>query len=83
MRLENCVLTVIETGTEASFRARSEKLPQLYTLRRQTEVAKRLVRISNELNIIKLSRYLELSADLQEISKMANGWIKSLTESPD
>ena len=76
-------MTVIETGTEASFRARSEKLPQLYTLRRQTEVAKRLVRISNELNIIKLSRYLELSADLQEISKMANGWIKSLTESPD
>lgn len=35
-----------------------------------------------ELGIIEQKKYLELELDLQEISKMANGWIKYLQENP-
>lgn len=31
-----------------------------------------------ELSLIKNEKYLELESDLQEISKMTNGWIKYL-----
>ena len=43
------------------------------------ELLKRLIRIAGELNIIQNNKYLELESDLQEISKMTNGWIKYLT----
>jgi len=79
LRLETHILAIIEFGAEATFLARTEKLPLLLSLRRQAEVAKRLVRICGELKIIKPAKYIELSADLQQISKMTNGWIKFLS----
>ncbi|KKU96706.1 MAG: hypothetical protein UY30_C0015G0003 [Parcubacteria group bacterium GW2011_GWB1_48_6] len=34
-----------------------------------------------DLNIIQIQKYVELESELQEISKMTNGWIKYLHNS--
>lgn len=59
-----------------------EKLPALKEGRIRAEVLKHLVRIEAELKIIPEKQYLELAGLLQEISKMINGWIKYMQESP-
>ena len=76
MGIPNC--SENEAAIEASFLSRAEKLPVIKHLRRQTEVAKRLIRVIHELKLLDQAKYIRLSADLQEISMMANGWIKSL-----
>ncbi|MEK9167184.1 MAG: four helix bundle protein, partial [Patescibacteria group bacterium] len=78
LRLETTILEMLESAIEAAFLSRTEKLPMIMHLRRQTEIAKRLTRITHDLNLLDQTKYIRLSADLQEISKMANGWIKSL-----
>jgi len=57
---------------------RKNKRASLERLRINIEVIKNLVRLENELKIIKDKKYLALSADLLEISKMVNGWLKYL-----
>jgi hypothetical protein len=39
---------------------------------------KNLIRLENEIKIVKDKKYFTLSAELLEISKMTNGWIKYL-----
>jgi hypothetical protein len=58
------------------------KIAPLNSARIKIETLKRLIRIASELNIINSKRYLELELDLQEISKMANGWLKYSKENP-
>ncbi len=48
-------------------------------LRVKIETLKQLVRLQNELTIISDKTYLALQNQLQEISKMATGWQKYLT----
>ena len=62
----------------AFFEEKSSRLALLHTARIKIEVLKRLIRIMSELNIIKSEKYIELEFNLQEISKMTNGWIKYL-----
>ena len=50
----------------------------LSSTRIKIEVLKRLIRIAHELSIIDRKKYIILESDLQEISKMTNGWIKYL-----
>lgn len=78
LKIENLALALLGDGVEAAFLARTEKLPRLFQLRRGIELMKRLIRVAWELKIIELKNYLTLSAQLQELSKMNNGWIKSL-----
>ena len=77
LRVENYTLAALECAAEAAFLPKNQKLTVLLDLRRNIEITKRLVRVAGELQIIKPAKYIELSADLQEISKMTNGWIKS------
>jgi hypothetical protein len=42
------------------------------------ETLKQLVRLTSDLEIIDMKKYLTLESELQEISKMTNGWIKYL-----
>lgn len=48
----------------------------------QIEVLKRLVRVAHNLEVVKQEKYVELELDLEEISKMVNGWIKYLQIAP-
>ena len=67
---------MLALAVSASVASKSEKLRPLETLRIKIELAKHLVRAMQELNIVKVEIYLDISARLQEISRMANGWIK-------
>lgn len=64
----------------ASLEIKTNKLPILKSDRIKIEVLKRLIRSTYELNIVNRKTYIELETDLQEISKMANGWIKYLSK---
>jgi len=78
LKIENIVLDTINLIIAASLEIRINKLPILNSTRIEIETLKRLIRICRELNIIDDKIYIILESDLQEISKMANGWIKYL-----
>jgi len=78
-KIDSACLELVNLLITAAFEVRIGKLPVLNLARIKVEVLKRLIRIMNELNIIPRSKYLEMESDLQEISKMTNGWIKYLT----
>ncbi|OGZ36603.1 MAG: hypothetical protein A3I88_01230 [Candidatus Portnoybacteria bacterium RIFCSPLOWO2_12_FULL_39_9] len=77
LKIENICLEIINLVITASLETKNNKLPILNSARIKIEVLKRLIRIAYELNIIG-KKYIILESDLQEISKMANGWIKYL-----
>lgn len=79
-KIENVCLGIIDLIIKAAFENRNNKLSHLKTARIDTELLKRLTRISNQLNIVNTETYIDLESDLQEISKMANGWIKYLQQ---
>ena len=64
----------------AFFENKNSRMALLSTARIKIEVLKRIIRMMSELNIIKSEKYIELEIDLQEISKMTNGWIKYLNQ---
>ena len=80
-KIENICLETIQLVITASLESKPSKLPTLNSARIKIELLKKLIRTSNELDIISNDKYLELESDLQEISKMTNGWIKYLTTS--
>lgn len=79
LKIENICLDIIPLLITASLETRGAKLPFLYSARIKIEMLKRLVRVAYELRIIESKKYLDMESDLQEISKMTNGWIKYLT----
>lgn len=78
LKIENLCLEIISLTIDASLEIKINKLSLLNPARIKIEILKRLLRISYELNIIENKKYINLESDLQEISKMTNGWIKYL-----
>jgi len=78
LKIENICLEIIDLSLIASFESRDNKFSFLNSTRIKIEVLKRFFRISHELKIINSKNYIALELDLQEISKMTNGWIKYL-----
>ncbi len=78
LKIENLCLDIIELLVNAALESKNDKTPALHLARIKIEVLKRLIRIVYELKIIENKKYIILEADLQEISKMVNGWIKYL-----
>ncbi len=79
-KIETVSLMLVELVITATFESKNQKLPSLNTARIKIELLKRLLRIANELNIIEQKKYIYLESQLQEISKMTNGWIKYLEQ---
>lgn len=79
LRIENVCLEISENIISASYSPKPEKLRFLVPARLNTEILKRLIRTTRELNIITEEMYLKLESELQEISKMISGWIKYST----
>ena len=75
-KIENLVLEILTALIESGWISRQQKLPLLETARLKIETAKHLIRVANECKIIDDPFYLELQNQLQEISKMANGWLR-------
>lgn len=72
------VLDAVTISIEAALKQKEAKKPLLYTLRIKIETLKQLIRAMNDLKIIEDTAYLVLQAKLQEISKMATGWMRYL-----
>lgn len=67
---------MLELVIEAALKTKEEKKLFLQQLRSKAEVLKHLVRISHELKVIEQKAYISLESKLQEISKMAYGWMQ-------
>jgi len=80
LKIENLCLEIMDLVIAASLETKNNKPPILNSTRIKIEVLKRLIRTTNELNIIENKSYINLELDLQEISKMTNGWIKYLRQ---
>ena len=78
LKVENMSIDLISASIEAAFTHKDGKKPLLHELRTKIETLKQLIRVMNELGIIEMRPYIVLESELQEISKMANGWIKYL-----
>lgn len=78
LKIENICLEIISLTIAAALERKENKFQVLNSARIKIEVLKRLIRITRELNIIEEKKYTNLESDLQEISKMINGWIKYL-----
>ena len=79
LRIENICLDVFHNVVTAAFSSKESKLQAINSAKIKIEILKRLLRVANELDIVQKNKYIELEIDLQEISKMANGWIKYIT----
>ena len=77
--LEKLSLELINLIIQTAFETKQEKIAPLKKSRIVIETLKRLLRLMNELNIIPIKNNIPLQANLQEISKMTNGWIKYVT----
>ncbi len=55
-------------------------MPLVQNIRRNSEVLKHLIRTEMEINIITEKTYLHQTKILENISMMATGWYKSLTQ---
>lgn len=78
LKVENIILDTITISIDAALNQKDKKKPLLYELRIKIETLKQLVRTMNDLKIIEDRAYLILQTQLQEISKMATGWMKYL-----
>jgi len=78
LKIENLCLEISNLIITASLEIKTNKFSILNVARIKTEVLKRLIRTAYELNIVENKKYIILESDLQEISKMTNGWIKYL-----
>ena len=67
---------------EAALSPINHKLPHLESTRLSLEVLKHLVRIEYELKIISEKAYILIEHHAVETSKMTNGWIKYITQTP-
>ncbi|MCX6766490.1 MAG: four helix bundle protein [Candidatus Moranbacteria bacterium] len=81
-KIENICLDMLILSNAAALETRKNKPALLNSCRIKTETLKKLIRVTFELNIIEQKKYFDLELDLEEISKMANGWLKYSKENP-
>lgn len=62
--------------------AKPKKTPHLETIRMQIEKLKHLVRLEYEMKIIVEKVYIQTQGELVEMSRMATGWLKYITQNP-
>jgi hypothetical protein len=78
LKIENIAIDLIVMSIDAAFNQKENKKVILYKLRIKIETLKQLIRATNELKIVETPTYILLEEQLQEISRMTNGWIKYL-----
>lgn len=80
--IEDVCLKTLSLCISASLATKHEKTSSIREIRIFVETMKYLVRISHELSIIDQKKYISLEIKLQEISKMATGWERYITNNP-
>lgn len=64
----------------AALQSKQEKIPILVAARTRIELIKCLIRLMHELNVVPEKWYVQTEQELQEISKMLNGWLRYLIQ---
>lgn len=77
-KTENICLNCLHLSINAALLSGTHKLPYAEKLQIEIEMLKHLIRLEVELKIINESFYAGAQGKLQEISRMAAGWIKYL-----
>ena len=77
-KTEQACLNCLRLSIEAALLAKEEKLPTVKKLKIEIEMPKQLIRLEMELKIIDEDVYFAWQEKLQEISKMATGWLNYL-----
>ena len=75
-KVETTNVEILTLTIKSALQSKNEKLETLETARLQIEVLKQLIRLASEIKIITDKIYLDLQNQLQEISRMINGWLK-------
>ncbi|OGF72921.1 hypothetical protein A2W54_00070 [Candidatus Giovannonibacteria bacterium RIFCSPHIGHO2_02_43_13] len=78
LKIESVSIETMALILEAAFEIKPNKINLLNKARINIEILKRFFTISSELKIVSDKAYFSVEIDLQEISKMINGWIKYL-----
>ncbi len=78
--IESIALEALKDSISAALIPRGEKSIILQKIRRDIETAKHLIRLECEVKIISEKEYIYISRSLEDISMMANGWLKSTTQ---
>ena len=73
--IEKTCIDILSLAIEASLKPKITKKESLEILRIKIGLLQNLIRTEYELEIIDQKRYLYLSSQTIEISKMANGWL--------
>jgi hypothetical protein len=81
--IESMALLTLRELISASLCSKIQKQAKLEHARTSLEVLKHLVRTEHELKIIDQKTYLRIESLLIETSKMANGWLRYITQKPD
>ena len=79
-KTEQICLSCLRLSVTAALLPPNQKLPTTEKLRTEIEMLKQLIRLEMELDIIHDKVYILWQEKLQEISKMAGGWIKFLQQ---
>jgi len=66
----------MEMVTKVSLLSKQEKLETLQTISSKIDLLKILLRLANENKSMSIKPYLSLEESLQEIGKMAGGWLR-------
>ena len=78
LKMETLALELATLVITAAFQGKNQKGATLERARITVELLKRLCRVCHELSIITQKFYLLSELELQEISKMLNGWMRYL-----
>jgi len=78
LRIENIVIECLELAIAAALTEKDKKDILVEKLKIQIEISKKLIRLMWESKIITDKKYLLFEQKLQQISKMASGWLKYL-----
>ena len=79
-KIENGCVEILSISIEAALQSKNNKIEFLKKLHIKIEILKHLIRTCFEIHIIKDKPYFNLEITLQEVSKMASGWLKYQTQ---
>lgn len=79
LEIEKICTTLLSLCIKASLSKAEQKTDVIKEIRILVETIKYLIRVSYELSIIDQKKYIALETKLQEISRMATGWGKYIT----
>lgn len=80
--IEESSLKLFDEIIHAGLVGKEKKVPHLEIIRMLIEKLKHLVRLEHEMEIIPEKTYIQIASELVEMSKMATGWLKYITQNP-